>query len=349
MSITAANLTDGIRVDQATQKGSVYDVIKVVTKATSAYAVRILSRIHMQHPENMTQCHKLKINGKGRETPVADAATLVEIAWLCPGKAAVQFRRKGAESVCRMLGGDLTLVDEIQRRHAQVAGTAEQEFLLADSQGNSNQVTLPELPYTLEQLQQMQAAAAAIVASKEALQQSAVALHEFPMGKYGQYIGLRGEEVELKAKDVQLNREQLDIDGQRFGLKQREDEHGLRMDRERAELEDRSAKRRRYDASTDGITFRSLLAKAAEGSRDAKAFEDKARQMSLGLEVYKAFKQHVTGNHKPLQYNTEAADAIAKFIADSVAVGSNNAVAKDLRSYFSAVPRQPVDTGDLYD
>ena len=342
MSITAANLTDGIRVDQTTQKGSVYDVIKVVTKATSAYAVRILSRIHMQHPENMTQCHKLKINGKGRETPVADAATLVEIAWLCPGKAAVQFRRKGAESVCRMLGGDLTLVDEIQRRHAQVAGTAEQEFLLADTQGNSTQVALPELPYSMEQLQQMQAAAASIVASKEGIQQCAVVIHEFPMEKYGKY-------TELKAKDVQLNREQLDIDGQRFGLKQREDEHGLRMDRERAELEDRSAKRRRYDASTDGITFRSLLAKAAEGSRDAKAFEDKARQMSLGLEVYKAFKQHITGNHKPLQYNTEAADAIAKFIADSVAVGSNNAVAKDLRSYFSAVPRQPVDTGDLYD
>ena len=70
--------------------------------------------------------------------------------------------------------------------------------------------------------------------------------------------------------------------------------------------------------------------------------------MNLGLEVYKAFKQHVTGNHKPLQYNTESTDAIAKFIADSVTAGSNNAVAKDLRGYFSAVPRQPVDTGDLY-
>ena len=256
---------------------------------------------------------------------------------MLPGKkAAVQFRRKGAETVCRMLGGDLTLVDEIQRRHAQVAGTAEQEFLLADSQGNGTQVALPELPYNMEQLQRMQAAAAAIVASKEGIQQCAVVLHEFPMEKYSMYI-------ELKGKEMLLNEQQ-------FGLKQKQDEHGLRMDRERAELEDRSAKRRRYDASTDdGITFRSLLAKAAEGSRDAKAFEDKARQMSLGLEVYKAFKQHVTGNHKPLQYNTEAADAIAKFIADSVAVGSNNAVAKDLRSYFSAVPRQPVDTGDLYD
>ena len=200
----------------------------------------------------------------------------------------------------------------------------------------------------MEQLQQMQAAAAAIVASKEGIQQCSVVLHEFPMEKYSKYTELKGQELQLKAKDVQLNREQLDIDGQRFGLKQREDEHGLRMDRERAELEDRSAKRQRFNAETDGITFRSLLAKAAEGSRDAKAFEDKARQMSLGLEVYKAFKQHITGNHKPLQYNTEAAEAIAKFIADSVAAGSNSAAAKDLRSYFNAMPRQPVDTGDLY-
>ena len=66
-------------------------------------------------------------------------ATLVEIAWLCPGKAAVTFRRKGAESVCRMLGGDLALVDEIQRRHTQVASTAEEEFLLAGTQGGSTQ------------------------------------------------------------------------------------------------------------------------------------------------------------------------------------------------------------------
>ena len=86
-----------------------------------------------------TICTKCRIDGKGKETPVADAATLVEIAWLCPGKAAVAFRRKGAESVCRMLGGDLSLVDEIQRRHAQVAGTAEEEFLLANAQCGSTQ------------------------------------------------------------------------------------------------------------------------------------------------------------------------------------------------------------------
>ena len=66
------------------------------------------------------------------------------------------------------------------------------------------------------------------------------------------------------------------------------------------------------------------------------------RQLSLGLEVYKAFKEHNTGNHKPLQYNTEAADAIAKFITESVAANSTSAC-RDLRSYFNAMP---VDTSD---
>lgn len=70
---------------------------------------------------------------------MADAATLVEIAWLCLGKAAVAFKRKGAELVCRMLGGDMTLVDKIQRRHVQVAGAAKEEFLLADAQSGSTQ------------------------------------------------------------------------------------------------------------------------------------------------------------------------------------------------------------------
>ncbi|KAL3146572.1 hypothetical protein ABBQ32_000812 [Trebouxia sp. C0010 RCD-2024] len=117
-------------------------------------------------------------------------------------------------------------------------------------------------------------------------------LHEFPMSKYGQYLEMKGEEMQLKREDVQLK------------------EKG----RDRAELEDQSSKRRRFDANTDdGITFRSLLAEAAEGSSDVKAFEHKARELSWGLEFYREFNQHVTGNNKPLQYNTEATDAIAKF------------------------------------
>ena len=261
-----------------------YDVVSVVTRRGNTHVTQTFSRVTKSHPELNTKWVKLRINGKGRETPVTDAATLVEIDWHCPGGAATDFRRNGAETVCRMLGGDLTLVDEIQRRHAQVAGLAEGQFLLAGNSSSDTQVALPELPYTIEQLQQMQAAATTIVASKEGIQQCAVVLHEFPIEKYSQYTELNGKEMLLKEKDFGLCE-------QRFGLKQKQDEHGLRMDRERAELEDRSAKRRRFDGITDGgITFRSLLAKAAEGASDAKGFEEKARQMSLRLEVYKAFK-----------------------------------------------------------
>ena len=124
---------------------------------------------------------------------------------------------------------------------------------------------------------------------------------------------------------MQLEQEDLDKHNQRFGSKQNEDEHSLRIDRERAELEDCSAKRRCFNASTDdGITFRNLLAKDAEGASDAKGFEEKAREMSLGLEVHKASKEQITSNHRPLQFNTEAADAIAKFITESVAASSKH-------------------------
>lgn len=36
-----------------------------------------------------------------------------------------------------MLGRDLSLVEEILRRHARVAGTAEEELLLADAHGGN--------------------------------------------------------------------------------------------------------------------------------------------------------------------------------------------------------------------
>ena len=44
--------------------------------------------------ENIDQ---LRINGKGRETPVADAPTCIEIIWALPGKAAKEFRRVNKE------------------------------------------------------------------------------------------------------------------------------------------------------------------------------------------------------------------------------------------------------------
>lgn len=88
-------------------------------------------RIKRQFPDITAHVEDHQFLGRGqRPTPVADISTLVEIAWLCPGKAAEEFRRKGAVMICRALGGDLSLVDEIQARHSTVAGTEEQCTLL---------------------------------------------------------------------------------------------------------------------------------------------------------------------------------------------------------------------------
>lgn len=97
MTITAVNLIDGIRVDQATQKVSVHDVVHFICQKPGNYASQTFLRLEKVYPELTPKWCKLRINGKGRETPVADAATLVEIAWLLPGKKAASFRRKGAK------------------------------------------------------------------------------------------------------------------------------------------------------------------------------------------------------------------------------------------------------------
>ncbi|CAN0535077.1 unnamed protein product, partial [Ectocarpus sp. 8 AP-2014] len=60
--------------------------------------------------------------------------TLIEIVWLLPGKKAHTFRRQSSEKVCRLLGGDLSLVAEIEARHNSLQSTEEgratQSFLL---------------------------------------------------------------------------------------------------------------------------------------------------------------------------------------------------------------------------
>ena len=79
-----------------------------------------------------------------------------------------------------------------------------------------------------------------------------------------------------------------------------------------------------------------------------RASRTKARQKSLGLKAFKPFKEQVTGNHKPLQYNTEAPDAIANCITEKVAASSKG-TAKDLHSCLNAAPKTAFNTDDLYD
>uniref|UniRef100_A0A6C0BR29 Uncharacterized protein n=1 Tax=viral metagenome TaxID=1070528 RepID=A0A6C0BR29_9ZZZZ len=121
-----------IRVDTKTQKASVIDVIKWVTGQTSSNSQNTFRRLGADLGAGCTQ---LRINGKGRLTPVADAPTLVEIIWELPGKAAKRFRRQSAHWVCRILGGDLRLAQEIEKRYLETSQDAKTFFLQNADQG----------------------------------------------------------------------------------------------------------------------------------------------------------------------------------------------------------------------
>lgn len=147
-----------IRVDTATQKASVIDVVKMVLQCNPSAAYSYYSRLLQENSENevgtgvgtdnsnLSQlCEKIRIDGKGKLTPVADAKTLVEIVFLLPGKMARDFRRKSAAKVCRLLGGDMTLVSEIEERRTLLESTEEgratQAFLLGGTSSESSHKT----------------------------------------------------------------------------------------------------------------------------------------------------------------------------------------------------------------
>lgn len=180
-----ANLNNTIRVDLASNKGSIIDVIRLVNpNLTSANATTMLKRL--VDDNLITTCDQLRINGKGKKTPCADAKTLVEIVWSLPGKAAREFRRTSAKTVCRVLGGDLTLVDEIEARHhalqASEGGRAVQEFLASDeSSGDDMQVATSykgDLPVELQLANPAQKSAYFDVWMKEREMQAQVNIRE---------------------------------------------------------------------------------------------------------------------------------------------------------------------------
>ncbi|CAM9882433.1 unnamed protein product, partial [Pylaiella littoralis] len=112
-----------IRVHKQTQQGSVLDVIRMIVGRNSSTANTAFSRLLDANDTLLSQCPQLLINDKGRATPVADAKTLIQIIWLLPGKKAREFRHQRSEKVCRLLGGDLSLVAEIEARHADLQST----------------------------------------------------------------------------------------------------------------------------------------------------------------------------------------------------------------------------------
>ena len=155
-SLRTIGIIGSIRVDEASGKGSVIDVIKLLCPgATGDYAKIALSRVLAKDEDEQYESDQkittstsiadrvdhIQINGKGRTTPVSDAKTIVEIIWLLPARAAKEFRRQSAETICRVLSGDTSICEEIESRYARLQGSEEgrafQRFMNDDSDGSS--------------------------------------------------------------------------------------------------------------------------------------------------------------------------------------------------------------------
>ena len=155
-TLTVTQVLERIRFDRKTKRGSVLDVIMLITKCSSGHASQAFQRLCEHHPELNTSRVDFKFPGQGqRPTPVATVMTLCEIAWLLPGKNAAVFRREGASTLCRALGGDLTLIEEIRARHGDIE-PEEQAILLEgtgvsvqEANGEVHQLELAERQFAL--------------------------------------------------------------------------------------------------------------------------------------------------------------------------------------------------------
>jgi len=102
------------KTDETPQRVSAYDVINIVTASEQAYV--IFHRLKEEHPEVLSIFTNFQFEGQGqRPTPVVDARGLVTLLNLLPGHKAAAFRAKSADIIVRYLGGDPTLIAEINR------------------------------------------------------------------------------------------------------------------------------------------------------------------------------------------------------------------------------------------
>ena len=117
-------LIDKASIRKGKLDGTLVASVIDVTKAITGKDHKGASAVVLNLSEELSQkIRHLRINGKGRETPVADIPTLVEIIWELPGKAAKKFRRTSAKYIVRILGGDPALVDEIKAQDAMLQST----------------------------------------------------------------------------------------------------------------------------------------------------------------------------------------------------------------------------------
>jgi len=99
---------------------SLVDVGVILTGQSASNTSVTLQRLLQTHPDLTAKCSQVSFGGRGgnRQSLVPnDLATLIEIIFLLPGRAAAQVRQEAAKIFVRYLGGDLRLIQEVEHLH----------------------------------------------------------------------------------------------------------------------------------------------------------------------------------------------------------------------------------------
>jgi len=123
------------RTEDTPPRVSVIDVASIITGHGADYASQAVRNVYDNHPEVREKITDFKFPGRRqRKTPVTDVRGIIEIIMLLRGCHAARVRRQAAELLCRYLGGDLALVDEV------IALRGFQEELAAEEPENPRRV-----------------------------------------------------------------------------------------------------------------------------------------------------------------------------------------------------------------
>jgi hypothetical protein len=125
---------------------SVYDIVTAITGQPYENAHKSFARMADAHPDIRTGCPDIKFPGrKQKPTPSADARGVVMIMNLLPGQQAAQFRLKAADVMVRYLGGDPSLIAEIQRNAAAQDALPESNIgrIFGDAVASSSKAIVP--------------------------------------------------------------------------------------------------------------------------------------------------------------------------------------------------------------
>lgn len=323
--------------------------------------------MHQRHPEVLPESSLFKFPGRGqRNTPVVGAKGLVTIMNLLQGERAAKFRAAEADVLVRYLGGDLSLIQDVKDIHqAQQQMPAEHPARMFGEHVDEVREKLGGLTETREELSSMVDTAEKLIAMKPELQETSGLLKTFPFQEFGTYLSMRCKEIEIKQQEISIKQQEVGLKQQdcvlderqlgtkqkRFELTQKEDEHSIRMKRDHGDLDDRSAKRRRYDSDTEnGVTITGIVKDMAASAKDPRAFLDTANRIGVYFKVWEKFARDlIPGSYKPRVYKADAADTISATIAQWVADAQPKEQA-GIKKYFQAAQQAAeIPETDLYD